>query len=306
MADTAVETVLGIIEQQGGTSTARTLVPALVDLGDIIAGGGGGSIADGSVTTAKLADGAVTLAKIGSDVPLGIADGAVTTAKLDSEAVTTAKIADGAVTADKIASGVIPSGGGGSMFFGTCSTATGNSEKAVVCSDFTLEEGKMVTVFFSTANNYKGSLKLNVNNTGAKGVKYGSNTANSSRPLYWTAKSVLTFVYTGGNYQVVNEPSCYFSASPTAETESTKGTSIDSGIIMEGTIVMVKFTKGNTYDSGAVKLNVGTTFGATDVYVGNAVTSATNKLLWDAGDILTFTWHNACWYVIAKSPALTA
>ena len=66
MADTAVETVLGIIDASGGTSSAKTLVPALIDLGEIIAGGSG-TIADGSVTTAKIADGAITSTKMDED-----------------------------------------------------------------------------------------------------------------------------------------------------------------------------------------------------------------------------------------------
>lgn len=68
------------------------------------------SLADGSVTNAKLANNAVNSSKI--------ADGSVTTAKLADNAVTSVKIQDGSitgtdlanntVTAGKIASGVLP------------------------------------------------------------------------------------------------------------------------------------------------------------------------------------------------------
>lgn len=60
--------------------------------------GGGGEIADGSVTTAKLADGAVTEQKLSVEVQTKlntggeIADGSVTTAKLANGAVTSAKV----------------------------------------------------------------------------------------------------------------------------------------------------------------------------------------------------------------------
>jgi len=113
MADkTALETIKGIIEANGGTTDAETIVPALEDLGEVIAAGGGGGIADGSVTTAKLADGAVIGMKLaaGAVGRAKIFDGAVTTAKLADGAVTTAKLADGAVTTAKLADGAVTTG----------------------------------------------------------------------------------------------------------------------------------------------------------------------------------------------------
>lgn len=63
---TALGALQEIIENAGGTSDAQTLVPAIEDLGEIIGsgGGGGGTIADGSITTKKLANYAVTSGKI--------------------------------------------------------------------------------------------------------------------------------------------------------------------------------------------------------------------------------------------------
>lgn len=67
------------------------------------------SIADGSVTAAKLASDAVTTAKIldGNVTAVKLTDGAVTEAKLATNAVTTAKIVDANVTEAKIASNAI-------------------------------------------------------------------------------------------------------------------------------------------------------------------------------------------------------
>lgn len=60
------------------------------------------TLADGSVTTAKLAASAVTAAKI--------ADGTVVAAEIASDAITTAKIADDAVTAAKLADTAVTAG----------------------------------------------------------------------------------------------------------------------------------------------------------------------------------------------------
>lgn len=67
------------------------------------------SIADGSVTTAKLADGAVTTIKIADlNVTTGkLEDNAVTTIKITNGNVTEAKIGTGAVTVDKIGAAAV-------------------------------------------------------------------------------------------------------------------------------------------------------------------------------------------------------
>lgn len=76
-------------------------------------------LADGAVTTAKIADGAVTAAKLDTgavDIPDGsittekLADAAVTTPKLANSAVTTAAIADQAVSTSKLTSGAVTGG----------------------------------------------------------------------------------------------------------------------------------------------------------------------------------------------------
>ena len=68
-----------------------------------------GSVADGSISTAKLADDAVTQAKLANNAvtTAEINNLAVTTAKLNDAAVTTAKISDNAVTTQKIANNAV-------------------------------------------------------------------------------------------------------------------------------------------------------------------------------------------------------
>lgn len=319
MADTAVETVRNIIEGQGGTSYAKTLVPALVDLGEIISGGGGGGgtiedgsvttdkLADDAVTTAKIDDGAVTLAKLGSDVPVGIADGAVTTAKLGAEAVTTAKIADGAVTADKIASGVIPSGGGGAgVWFGQCTTSYSSSSKTVSCTGFELKNGARITVRFSNGNSTSG-LTLNVNSTGAKNVRVngtsGYELTSSNYPLIIASNGIATFEYneSGPYWILVDAPQVYRGSVVISTAESqTKGITINdhAPVIQNGTIIIADFKNGNTYTSNVLKLMVNAMENGVEVYNYNGATSASNTLTFPAGSVISFVRNGNKWYLV--------
>ena len=68
------------------------------------------SLADDSVTSAKLANNAVTSAKIqdGSITGSDLANNAVTSAKIQDGSITGSDLANNTVTAAKIASGVLP------------------------------------------------------------------------------------------------------------------------------------------------------------------------------------------------------
>ena len=85
-------------------------------------------------------------------------------------------------------------------YFGTCSTAAATADKVVTVSadqDFTLTIGAMVT-FALPATNTAQNPTINVNNTGAKSVKYNSSvitTGNLNRVGYSTRPT--TFVYDG-------------------------------------------------------------------------------------------------------------
>ena len=66
-------------------------------------------IAAGVITTTHLANGSVTQAKLGADVSLIPPDGSITTAKIADGAVTTTKIANGGVTTDDLADNSVTS-----------------------------------------------------------------------------------------------------------------------------------------------------------------------------------------------------
>lgn len=95
------------------------------------------------------------------------------------------------------------SGGGGGLLYGECSTSASTQTKAVtVDSSFVLESGATVLVKFTNAQTYSGQPKLNVNDTGAKGIVSRGTTAGVA--YQWLAGEALLFVYDGTNWVDVN------------------------------------------------------------------------------------------------------
>lgn len=85
--------------------------------------------------------------------------------------------------------------------FGTCSTAAGTAAKAVSLTGFALSTGARVTVKFS-ATNTAASPTLNVNSTGAKGIRYNGAAVTAS---YLKANRTYEFVYDGTYWQLVGD-----------------------------------------------------------------------------------------------------
>ena len=98
--------VSGASVADGSVSTAKiadsAITAAKIADGTVVAA----EIANNAITTDKIAAGAVTAAKLGNDISLTPADGSITAAKLASNAVTEAKIGSGAVTQAKLTSGL--------------------------------------------------------------------------------------------------------------------------------------------------------------------------------------------------------
>lgn len=89
------------------------------------------------------------------------------------------------------------------IHYGTCDTAAGTVAKVVDCEGFTLKTGAWIAVKFMVTNTGAvESLTLNVNGTGAKGVKYRN--VNLSTGVL-VSNRVYLFVYDGTNYQVVGD-----------------------------------------------------------------------------------------------------
>jgi hypothetical protein len=105
----------------------------------------------------------------------------------------------------------------------------------------------------------------------------------------------------------------YGTSSTSASTAAKVVTCANFQTLETNAVVTVRFTSSNT-STGSLTLNVNST-GAKSIYVGGAVVSGTNLLLWGSGAIITFVydgtnWRVAgeprCWYGTSSTSAGTA
>ena len=99
-------------------------------------------------------------------------------------------------------------GNTGGVFYGTCSSGASATAKVVECADFTadnLKAGAIIIVTFTATNSGAvASLTMNVNNTGAKPIKYINNgtLGNLTSAGYLKANVEYPFYYDGTNWVV--------------------------------------------------------------------------------------------------------
>lgn len=87
-------------------------------------------------------------------------------------------------------------------WYGTSSTNASTTTKVVSCTGYTLATGRTIAVKFSNTNTGAvASLQLNVNQTGAKPIKYKGENLPSADLL--ASGSVIHFLYDGTNYEVI-------------------------------------------------------------------------------------------------------
>lgn len=92
------------------------------------------------------------------------------------------------------------SGQNGTMLYGTCTTAAATAAKTATVNGFSLYAGVTVSIKFTYANT-ASSPTLNVNGTGAKGIR-----TNGTAYAYWAAGATVAFVYDGALWQVCSAP----------------------------------------------------------------------------------------------------
>ena len=116
--------------------------------------------------------------------------------------------------------GVSFNGSAAITHYGTCSTAASTAAKVVSLSGFALVTGARVIVRF-TVTNTAANPTLNVNNTGAKAIRYRNSAISAG---YLAANRTYEFVYDGSYWQLVGDIDTDTKLSIATEAEADAGT----------------------------------------------------------------------------------
>ena len=268
MADSAVETISGIVSSAGGSTEAKTLIPALVDLGTLIGGGGGGTIEDGSITTDKIADGAITASKMDGTFLSSIYD----YADMSSEAVI---LATDATSAQVL------------MTYGVTAAI-------VAPDDFDVSNANLTNLVDpQTRLCWINGTDLEVAGVHIDGDMVGQtitmvakgNTSTISGVLGVDTAWTITANSSGGGSQTSWYGTCSTSAAITVKDVVCAGFELK-----DGERIRVHFIN-NYQNTSALSLNVNNT-GSIWVKVNTTATqSSSNPLLWGSNTDLSFTYH---------------
>ena len=207
----------------------------------------------------------------------------------------------------------------GNCYVGTCTTAAGTKDKvAYVDGYFILRKGVRVAIRFTYSNTYSNTtsspITLNVNNTGAKNIFYGTNTSatgntGTSTTIYGEAGRYHYYVYDGTNWifdgrsqdNDGNNRKAFYGKCSTAADQSAKVVSISDTSGWElraGVIIGVKSTNTNTASN--VTLNVNNT-GAKSIYYNTSVyTGNANSICGAANATRYYMYDGTYWVYIAQ------
>ena len=192
--------------------------------------------------------------------------------------------------------------------FATCSTAAATGTKVVECSDFALaNEAKILVKFDNTNSASVSNLKLNVNGTGAKAVRYRG--ANLPQPGLIKAGGLYLFVYTDNLYwNIIGDLDTVgdgmFATCSTSADVATKEVTIDNFNNTEGAVIFVKFTNTNTA-TGTLYLKVN---GSSSRMKYRSSDLATSGII-IANSIHAFVKTSSYWYLVGElyqHPSYTA
>ena len=84
-----------------------------------------------------------------------------------------------------------------------CTNAAGTVAKTASCSNYVLAAGSLIAVKFTNTNT-AASATLNLANTGAKTIRYNNAALTTATAGVITAGSIVTFIYDGSYYHIIN------------------------------------------------------------------------------------------------------
>lgn len=191
-------------------------------------------------------------------------------------------------------------------YYGTCGTGASTAAKSVTCSGFKLKTGSVVCIYFSAANT-ANTPTLNINSTGAIGLRVGNTAASgTANVLKFSAYTLLTVVYDGTYYQLVSivqraannqGGAAWYGTCSTAAATAAKTSTITNFKLTPGALVTISFAYGNT--AASPTLNVNST-GAKNIYkLYDQGSSEYVAASWDANDVLTLMYSGSNWYVVS-------
>lgn len=273
--------------------------------------------ANQSQTVAQMAAGTACscTTPLKDDTTTVIDGGHITTGTIDASKVTVSnidasKINTGTLDAKCIGTGSIAIGKLDSVaqfrlnrdvsYRGVCSSSESNSTKIAICNCFTLATGVAITVYNSTAQTYVGALKLGVMGSGdslytAYSVYVGGVATSSSNQLLWAAGSSITFVFTGGHWEVADSPGTWEGGTcNVASGTAGKTASVGQCVLFKGASVKVRMSYDNTASSPTLNVQ---SLGAKNVYFGSASNRPTrdNGYSWKGGSLVEFVFDGQYW-----------
>ena len=137
-------------------------------------------------------------------------------------------------------------------WYGTSSTSASTQAKSVTCSNYVLNTGNIISVYFSTANTYTSAkITLNVNSTGAKDIYYNGSVTSSSNQLTWAAGEQITFVYSGSYYYFLSKSK---QTAPTSLSYSGGSGAISSSVSVGSSNTYLQYHNDNPGTTSSITL----------------------------------------------------
>ena len=209
----------------------------------------------------------------------------------------------------------IPSVGNSKVYWGKSTTSRDTQVKIVTCSDFVLENGATIFIYFNAGNTYNGTTKLNINNTGE--IHIGREGTSISR-YFWKDYEVVGFVYdqSTNEYRMMGRGTAsttYYGV--TKLNSSTSSTSTSEAATPSAVKEAYDLAASKTDNIGtitSVKMNGSTIATSGEANLGTVLTShqniktINNESLVGTGNINLVTSSDLNDYVLANSLATVA